>query len=683
MKASRWLWLTGAALAMGGLGVSTALPQRERPEAATPPAPSAGLGASATPTLEAPPAPGEPVAARCTMSAGTRLAWRLKSVVTAELDVSRIGVTGDVQLPPTRTQFNALLDVEALRGSAFETVLLARFHHLDPESTARVGAMDSAFLLRVGPDCGLAGFARARDAALPAARQQQATAQLLWFVVPSGERAEAQGADGTGRFTAVVARGEDERGAFAQRRITGYTAMWAGARETLSIKHSLLTVRYGTNGWFDSMEGTDVMSGAGLTRGESQLTVTPQALDGAALASASRDEASYVWEDLLPRPAAAPATPRAEVTVDERRQKEALGRLTFGQALQQFAAQVAHEPNLELQWRGISQYLETRPDQVPTFAAALLHDDLPAPMKVAGYLAMGKANVPQARDALLAIHSARSAPPYDRVRSALALAGRGDVGVELAQQLHRESVLGAGESSFIAHNALLALTIMSGEHPGRNTEVDHEARAAVQEALERARTPGELGPVFGAIGNLGTPELLPTIQQWSRNPDPEVRAVVPKALRRLPLETSLPVFLEWLRRETYPPVKEAIYLVLHHQHLDARQDIGRELATQAIADLKAQPLILTRQSLVRLLGPVATTYPDVQQALVEQVKLEVGSGSGLYSTISQYVPGDAISVALNQLPEFNGGRDAPRDERAAAPVDVVPPAGAMPGKVTP
>lgn len=93
--------------------------------------------------------------------------------------------------------------------------------------------------------------------------------------------------------------------------------------------------------------------------------------------------------------------------------------------------------------------------------------------------------------------------------------------------------------------------------------------------------------------------------------------------------------------------------VLHHQHLDAREDIGRALATQAVKDLKAQPLILTRQSLIRILGPVAAKYPDVQAALIEQVKLEVGSGSGLYSLISQYVPGDAVSVALNQMPEFS------------------------------
>jgi hypothetical protein len=179
--------------------------------------------------------------------------------------------------------------------------------------------------------------------------------------------------------------------------------------------------------------------------------------------------------------------------------------------------------------------------------------------------------------------------------------------------------------------------------------------------LSSGKSAGDLSPGFGAMGNLGDASAIPDIQRWSRHQDPTIREVVPRAIRRMPFEDVHSLAVDWLGRETYPGVKRELYRVLHGMLTDQQIIVPSDLAAMASLDLASQLDLPTRQSIVRILGPAATSDPQVQRALLEQAKLEVGKKTGLYTMIAQYVPGPALAAALQeaertrQVAQANGG----------------------------
>ena len=71
----------------------------------------------------------------------------------------------------------------------------------------------------------------------------------------------------------------------------------------LVVERSRLEVHRGEGPWFDSMEGVEAFSVPGVMESAfATLSVKPAEIDGAVLRAASRDEADYVWENVLGAP---------------------------------------------------------------------------------------------------------------------------------------------------------------------------------------------------------------------------------------------------------------------------------------------------------------------------------------------------------------------------------------------
>ncbi len=465
--------------------------------------------------------------------------------------------------------------------------------------------------------------------------------------------------NGLGAFSAVVARDAD----VVQRRVVAYERAWVGA-EVPTVGDSFLSVQLGDGAWFESMRGEDAVSQGLFSDARASLQVARAQIDPSALTGASRDEQVYVWENLLPRFITPTAAASQEWSVTERAQRAALQHQPLTAAVREFAAAVASEPNADRQWKGLTRYFEVHPEAIGSFVGAMRQPDFPRELKAMGFVAVGHATPSEAREALMVVRDDTAADPFDRLRATLALVGRGDVGADLAALLRRDSraMVSSPKSAeaFYGRNALLALGMFSGLRQNEDDAVKEEARGAIAQALEASELEprGEPAVTFpaamGAMGILGDPADLPRIIELSKHPNPEVRALVPQAMRRLTQRTVADFTLEWLSRETSPAVKQELYSVIQHQLLDEHLVATEALARLAVRDLSAQPLLLTRQPLIRMLGPVAARFAFVREALVAQATKEVGTTSGLYSVIAQYVPGDQVAAALAKHPSFSG-----------------------------
>ena len=602
---------------------------------------SSGLAPAAT-TSNASPEP------RCTFELGEGAAWAVSLRNFSSQPANEPVAPTPVEGP----SFGATLVVEPLRSKGSSAILLARFTSVDAQTLAVRPHLGTAMLFEVSDRCELIAFAHSRAVDAATARAQQATVSGLWFRVPTRQAEPATAQDGIGTFSTLLFR--DER--VIQRRITAYSATWQQGVARPVIDDSYFSATLSRHGWFDSLSSTITLTGALPVKTRFELSASAREFDAHALEGSSRDEADYEWGNLLPVLDFPAESAKPVFSPIELRQQASLRDAAYPQVRDLFVARLETNQNVHEQWPLMARFLEAHPEAVPEYAKWLVGGELPSKRLGVAFLALGKAKVPEARDALLEIRNDQRVLPMNRLRANLALADRGDVGIELAQALSSDSTRINSANpvdSFLARNSALALGMMVGAR-ARSAEVKKQARATIEALLAQGQSKRELSPAFGAMGNTGDPTYLDALRPFTRHPDPEVRAVASKGFRRLRPDQTEDLVTEWLTRETSPEVKRELFRVIYHQHLDAQPQVSPILAHLAALHLKEQPYVLTRQSLVRVLGPLAAKNPEAKAALLEQVKIEVSEQSGLYDLISQYVDGDEISRSLHTRADLWG-----------------------------
>ena len=99
-------------------------------------------------------------------------------------------------------------------------------------------------------------------------------------------------------------------------------------------------------------------------------------------------------------------------------------------------------------------------------------------------------------------------------------------------------------------------------------------------------------------------------------------------------------------------MKAEIFDAIYHQLATAQRKAGPGIVNEAVKHLRMKPLVLARQSIINLIGPVKNQYPEVKALLMAQMAEEFRSQSGLYSQIAGYLDGPEIELALSRMPEF-------------------------------
>lgn len=553
-------------------------------------------------------------------------------------------------------------------------VLLGEISDPSPALVDAHGAdFTAAFLVRVGPRCEVLGFARQKATPRRAARGQQALLHDFWLSTPEVEGEldrRVQYSNGTGLANATFTRAQGR----ITRLITSYEMGWA-TRETPKVHRSRADAVLG-HGWLESFESVDrvPVSGdqAALVTTALRWVEAPQA--GIA-PSVSRDEAGYVWEDLLP---AVVATPVAmAVPAAEQRYVEAMKNETIDRAFTMLASRAAAGEPVEGQWHEMAGYLNGHPEQIAEFAGGLRKADFPVDQRAVSYLVLSRVIHPQAREALLSIRRDTSLPPLERVRANLALVTRPDVGVALAREMSSDALRSAqgDEGALFARNTLLHVAILGASHRA-DEEVQQVVASTLQQALAGAGIdPTSQSHVFAAIGNAALPEMLSDLEPYTHTAPPDVRALVPRAIRGYPYARTEAMVVEWLERETSPEVKQEIFDAIYHQLADAQRHAGPGVVREALAHLAMEPRVFARQSIIHILGPCKDEYPGVKVALARQLAVEYRERSGLYSQIGHYLEPRELDLALSLMPEFSSqyGMNGADEASVLAQLGPVPP----------
>jgi hypothetical protein len=370
------------------------------------------------------------------------------------------------------------------------------------------------------------------------------------------------------------------------------------------------------------------------------------------------------------------------VPVDHEQRVAAMRDVKFEAALGHFTALADTNQNIATRWPDMAAFLDAHPEHIEDFSTRLITEFEPH-QKVGGFLALGQAQNPAAREALLEIWRERGLSMMDRTRASLALVTRADVGVALAKELRVEAARrpSTSDEANVSRQAMLHLGVLAGTRPA-NQQVALETREAILSALSGAKTPEDTSVIFAAIGNTGDATYLPELETWSLDRSAEIRATVALGMRRMPVEAVRDFTVAWLRRETHPDVKREIFEVVQHQYQDAGRPIGEALLLEAVGHLRQQPRILTRESLFRLLEPHAGNEL-VRAALRDQLKVEYERQSGLFAFVAGLLPERDVQAVLTSIPTLHDqlGTVSPTPPSSPAQANALPetpPEGFMP-----
>lgn len=596
----------------------------------------------------------------CGFSPSYRASYHYEGKVSSKVLISPMA--GDA-IDGVQT-FEGTLALEAVVREGTDWLVLAQFQDMNDETMKAHGAdFTQPFMMKVGSRCELKGFGRAKAASRLAAQVQQIAMHDAWVFVPLEGRSESVSYEnGTGLASASVTRS----GRVVTRQIHGYHSVWR-TKARLQVLHSLARAELGEH-WLERFESTEGISAGLLQSALATLKLERRPLASAEIsATLSRQAKDYVWESLLHSTFAEVAGVDA-VPPSERPYMERMKNHTLESAFSTMMQKVEAKENIESQWHEMTGFLNQHPAQIEEYAKGLVASDFPQEGKAVAFMALGRTVHPQAREALMQIRGQMASGSLDRMRATLALVTRKDVGIELAHELRKDALTSdpTRQDEYYNSNAAMHLGIL-GRLQAQDAEVVAVAKETALTLLRRAGDdPVALMSPLGAIGNLAEPSLLSTLEGYTRHPDPKVRAQVPRGFRQYPYAQTEKLMADWLRRETDWEVKQEIFNILYHQLADAQRSAGEPIVREAVKHLAEQPRVLSRQSMIHILGQVKNNYPEVREQLLNQLAVEFGNRSGLYSQITHYLLPEEITLALSRMPEFAHQFDAAAKQRVQA-----------------
>jgi hypothetical protein len=521
----------------------------------------------------------------------------------------------------------AILHTETLLVDEQGAVLVGLLRNLDGEAKKTMGEGGSSFLLRIAPDCTLAGFARLNSARREQAQPQQRLVYALNWAWTTGEEKRTF-KDATGVFEAQFKTGRDEQGrSVIQRSILGYRTLWGQSRgmgkQTVPSK-SFAHIVPGEDPWFDSLMTEDQFDDLGP--GSLATKVLSMRTDARtpALALASRQQEDYTWEDLFE------VDGFAVQGGDPTEQARELARLTVPQAVERYQAAF---PSWNEIGQGISflvSYLEAKPAAAESIVASIRGKSLENHQEAGAIAALGRARTPEAKKSLMGLYQ-ETGYAFDKGRAAIALAARADAGIEVVRALRKDSRQGwsssnKGEKQF-AWQAGLALGLAARTLRKVDPEASREARDGLLDNLQASMKPAEVRNALKAIGNAGDPSLLVQVAPFSRDKQMRTRAATASVLRNIPAQGASDFVASWLDQEQEPLVRQAIYHATWLQLFEAEQTVPGPVLSRALKELSEQPSLATlRLELVQLMARSIKENDAVVKALVAQAKVEQDQG---------------------------------------------------------
>ncbi len=565
----------------------------------------------------------------CVFARGDAMTYSMEFDSNARIEAFNQEVTAQL------TSTLAFVAIEANTDSA---VLAGRFFDVNARGAGLdAAALASPFLVRVQSDCSLSAFARMKQAGRSAARNQQALVWESQFRLSKTQEQQAE--NGNGTYVADVAL-EAETGTI-RRETKKYVALWNQPQSSIAADGRAV-ITLGNGPWFESVNANETFRY--FQNSHSALRLKKRAAAPDALL-AHVDGNQFVWENLLPLQIQERVA--RKVTQYDLDRRARVAPQTVEQAFRGFYERSADsKAGIQETWPDLAAYFEVHPEAIAHGFETLSKNEMPADSIANFYLAVGKARVPQAKEALLTVLRNTAQPPMDRTRSMFALIDRDDVGKDFAQELAtlakpNFAVLSKAQH-FVATEASLAVTTMAGITG--NDEINAVAAEAVQHVLKTSpRESVETRVALKALGNLGNAKLVSVAEPFTREKNLETRMAAAHVLRRMKPKETEGFVLDWLGREKHPFVKAEIYAISRAQHDDAHVGASEALVRQALRDMGSFESGVNRKNIVQLVGQSSVVKDRwVREALLAQAVIEHRKNTGYLNAFTDILTPEEV-----------------------------------------
>jgi hypothetical protein len=536
------------------------------------------------------------------------------------------------------------LVIAPLVANATGQVLAAKFERVEGTGVD-LEPLRAPFLIEVSPQCEVIAFARHKDAVPDRARQEQILAEEFSTVLASAQRGNAglqaigRGKDAQGEFTQNYAMSAQGDAVHINATNRQYERVWAGGLPTRVQSASETTFDFGPWLLSASSERTFESRGGERTFNFKAMRVMVEA---ASAAQIPMNENDYVWGDLLPKiPIVAAAGQPTPEDADEIR------LLTTPEAKQKYVDLFGSQAHIGAAGTFLRNYAEAH----PAFAYEILKDVKDGTLKgmpaATVFPALQLVRNKEARLALTSLHGDADTVPFDKARSAMALASRPDATSEFVTSLTNDAAnVGAGNfaARFGSGEALLALgMVVNYGAPA----VRDQAKGVLLEHAASAIGFDQIAPVVGGVANTGDPDFLVHIRRWTRDPDDQVRYLAATSFRRMPVEKTEELQTAWIAAEADLRVKGAIYDAAWKQAFDQLRPAAKAIIALAIDAVKRNDDNFTlRQNLIRVLGEAAKSDEAAAVALGDMYAIE--PNADLRVMIGQYVKSEYLKQRVLQ-----------------------------------
>lgn len=496
----------------------------------------------------------------CTFEAGARMAYDVVTRAHDRIDMSPLmeGVQiqgADLAAQPTQMDQHASrawhVELEAIATTDDGTTVLAA--HIDADDTHLVSeaggrrqegsqpppeALGETFLVRVDRRCSIKDFGWRSEGDLAAAHDQQRLLAGLGWLAPRRDEASWTGTllDPLGRVhVGFAAQGPRVSGRAVSYRETFGRAQ-GGERPQVEVVDSSIEVEPRAGEWLGSLSSarTLAMSMQGISLGTMESAVDARrAQPGPWRPEVSLDDGGWTWGLLLGQ-----VSPRH---VAQAQRSSALASVSVDEALAEYLARVHDGRSSAETVAYLCEWLRANPEGAGELVELLRAGAFEGEQSGSAglFLALGKANTPQAADALLSIIDGPSDSMGHKISAAHALSK-----VESPTEAMMQAVVAVAERDDIhpVERGSLAMTL--GTFASRNAERAPELAAAARDRIGGwLAEPGDTQELAGSLlaaGNTGHDELIPSIQPYLEHDDPQIRQRAARAMRHMSPEEAYP-----------------------------------------------------------------------------------------------------------------------------------------------
>ncbi len=581
------------------------------------------------------PAP-EPVTAprrplSCRLSAGEELAFHVRATSSARAEET----ASPQQLDMEATLWWRVVEEPSSGGWVVAATLSdVRFLEGGAAEQDRRAALEAPFLFKMDRDCRFRDFAFDSSTGAEERRQLQGLLQASELILSPLPRSQwvSRHRDALGAFDAnytLEASASGEAPALTRRRNRYVSSSLPklppqmGGRVRVDVLASEVHATLDARGrWVSHLTGSEhlrVWMGQKLLS-EVLSTVSFERMEGmrgAPEALALLDSERFAWGDA---PAADGNSPRLPPPPEP-----ALASMSLDGALADFAARLGQGPKgVHEGTDRLASYLSVHPEAIPVLLTRLREGSLPEQLQSALFLALEKTGTLAAESGLGAALADRGLDTMNRMRAAAALQDIPRPSERTATTLIQQSRASRSEPEErqVADAALLALGALSHRVDARQPEVARMAHGELELRLSGARESEDVVVALAAIGNSGDESFAGTLERYTEDDSPVVRAHAARAWRRMESDTLEPVLAGWLGQEPDARVRRAIADSLAENVHEAGRPASSVVLTAAAARLATETDVQTRAALIALLGSSAETDASARLALVQQFHRE-------------------------------------------------------------